>query len=88
MMDVSTVALNMTFLVTLGIGFLIFLAYILLFVTILMLAGAAYLAALTFTAIWNCLPRAEATASNPDVLVIGKRVRPGPFRTSVTKPSD
>lgn len=53
MMDVSTVALNMTFLMTLGIGFLIFLAHVLIFTTMLMLAGAAHLTALTFTALSN-----------------------------------
>jgi hypothetical protein len=53
MMDVSTLALNMTFLMTLGIGSLIFLAHILMFTTILMLAGAARLAVLTFTALWK-----------------------------------
>lgn len=60
-MDVSTVALNMTFLLTLGIGFLIFLCHILIFTTTLMLAGAAHLAALTFTALWNRLRMAEVT---------------------------
>lgn len=44
-MDVSTVALNMTFLMTLGIGFLMFLAHVLIFTTMLMLAGAARSAA-------------------------------------------
>jgi hypothetical protein len=61
-MDVSTVALNLTFLLTLGIGFLIFLAHILIFTTVLMLAGAAHLAALTFTALWNRPRRAEVTS--------------------------
>ncbi|HEY8701042.1 MAG TPA: hypothetical protein VIM08_08785 [Arthrobacter sp.] len=60
-MDDSTVALNMTFLMTLGIGFLIFLAHVLIFTTMLMLAGAAHLAALTFTALWNRLRMAEVT---------------------------
>jgi len=60
-MDVSTFALNMTFLLTLGIGFLIFLAHILIFTTMLMLAGAAHLAALTFTALWNRLRMPGAT---------------------------
>lgn len=60
-MDVSTVALNMTFLMTLGIGFLIFLAHVLIFTTMLMLAGAAHLAALTFTALRNRLRMAEMT---------------------------
>jgi hypothetical protein len=59
MMDVSTLALNMTFLMTLGIGFLIFLAHVLIFTTMLMLAGAARLAALAFTALWNRLRMAE-----------------------------
>jgi hypothetical protein len=52
-MDVSTLALNMTFLMTLGIGFLIFLAHVLVFTIMLMLAGAARLALLTFTALWE-----------------------------------
>lgn len=60
-MDVSTVALNMTFLLTLGIGFLIFLAHVLIFTTMLMLAGAAHLAARTFTALLNRLRTAEVT---------------------------
>ena len=60
MLDVSTVALNMTFLVTLGIGFLIFLAHVLIFATILMLAGAARLTALAFTALFNWLLTVEA----------------------------
>jgi len=55
-MDVSTVALNMTFLMTVGIGFLILLANALIFTTMLMLAGAAHLAAMTFAALWNRLP--------------------------------
>lgn len=50
-MNVSTLALNMTFLMTLGIGFLIALAHALMFATMLMLAGLARLAALTFTAL-------------------------------------
>lgn len=58
-MDVSTVALNLTFLLTLGIGFLIFLAHILIFTTMLMLAGSAHLAALTFTSLWNRFRTAE-----------------------------
>jgi hypothetical protein len=61
MMDVSTVALNMTFLLTLGIGFLIFLAHILIFTTMLMLAGTTHLAALTFTALWHRLRLTEVT---------------------------
>lgn len=60
-MDASTVALNMTFLLTLGIGFLIFLTHILIFTTLLMLAGSAHLAALTFTTLWNRLRMAEVT---------------------------
>jgi hypothetical protein len=32
-MDVSTVALNLTFFLTLGIGFLMFLAHVLMFTT-------------------------------------------------------
>jgi hypothetical protein len=47
------IALNMTFLVTLGIGSLMFLAHVLMFTTILILAGAARLAVLTFTALWE-----------------------------------
>jgi hypothetical protein len=59
-LDVSTVAMNMTFLVTLGIGFLIFLAHVLIFATILVLAGAARLTALAFTALFNWLLTVEA----------------------------
>ncbi|QHK18947.1 hypothetical protein GU243_03320 [Pseudarthrobacter psychrotolerans] len=61
MMDVSTLALNMTFLLTLGIGFLMFLAHVLIFTTMLMLAGAAHSAAVTFTALWTWLRPAEVT---------------------------
>jgi hypothetical protein len=61
MVDVSTLALNMTFLMTLGIGFLMFLAHVLMFTTILMLAGATRFAALAFTALWNRLRMAEVT---------------------------
>lgn len=50
-MDVSTLALNMTFLMTLGIGFLISLAHVFMFATMLTLAGLARLAVLTFTAL-------------------------------------
>lgn len=65
-MDVSTVALNMTFLMTVGIGFLIFLAHALIFTTMLMLAGVAHLAAMTFTALWNRLRMAATNhASRP-----------------------
>ncbi|MCU1522347.1 MAG: hypothetical protein JWN19_2732 [Arthrobacter sp.] len=58
-MDISTLALNMTFLMTLGIGFLMFLAHVLMCATVLLLAGAARFAALTFTALWNRLRMAE-----------------------------
>jgi hypothetical protein len=50
-MDLSAFALHMTFLLTLGLGFLFFLAHLLIFTSVLMLAGAARLAALTFTAL-------------------------------------
>jgi hypothetical protein len=40
-MDASTDALNMTFLVTLGIGFHVFLAQVFILTGVLMLAGAA-----------------------------------------------
>ncbi|MEC5204616.1 hypothetical protein [Arthrobacter sp. MP_M7] len=50
-MDVSTLVLNMTFLMTLGIGFLISLAHVLMFATMLVLVGVARLAVLTFTAL-------------------------------------
>jgi uncharacterized membrane protein len=52
-MDVSTVALNLTFLLTLGIGFLMFLAHVLMLTTMLMLAGTAHSAAVTLTALWT-----------------------------------
>ena len=81
-MDVSTVALNMTFLMTLGIGFLIFLAHVLIFTTMLMMAGAAHLTALTFTALWNRLRMAGVPnyqTTDPGLLVIGKRGWPRLF---------
>jgi hypothetical protein len=54
MMEVTTTAvLNLTFLMTLGIGFLMFLGHTFMFATVLMLAGAARLIVLTFTALWN-----------------------------------
>jgi hypothetical protein len=60
MMDVTTtVALNLTFLVTLGIGFLMFLGHVFMFATVLMLAGAARFIALTYTVLWNQLPAAD-----------------------------
>jgi hypothetical protein len=82
MMDVSTVALNMTFLMTLGIGFLIFLVHILIFTTMLKLGGTAHLAAPTFTALRNRLRIAEMTnhRSRP---ALDRETRPGiPLRES------
>jgi hypothetical protein len=55
MMDVSTLAVHMTFLLTLGLAFLFFLGHVLVFTTVLMLGGAAQLAALMFTALWDRL---------------------------------
>jgi hypothetical protein len=61
MMDVSTLALNMTFLMTLGIGLLMFLTHVLFLTIMLMLAGASRLAVLTFTAIWKrMMPHGKA----------------------------
>jgi len=54
--DTTTVALNLTFLMTLGIGFLMFLGHVLVFTTFLMLLGAGRFVALTFTGLWNRLP--------------------------------
>lgn len=71
-MDASTVALNMIFLLTVGIGFLIFLAHVLIFTTMLMLASAAHLAAVTFTALWNRFRRAQVTTTDPELIWIGK----------------
>jgi hypothetical protein len=51
MPDTTTTALNLTFLMTLGIGFLMFLGQVLAFTTILVLVGGARLAALSFAAL-------------------------------------
>ncbi|MCB5272675.1 hypothetical protein BJG92_00177 [Arthrobacter sp. SO5] len=67
-MDVPTVALNLTFLLTIGIGFLMFRAHVLL-TTLLTLAGDAHSAAVTLTALWNWLRIAE---------VANYRSRPAP----------
>jgi hypothetical protein len=56
--DTTTIALNLTFLMTLGIGFLMFLCHVFMVATVLMLAGAARFVALTYTALWNRLPTA------------------------------
>lgn len=54
--DTTTVALNLTYLMTLGIGFLMLPGHVLAFTTILMLVGAGRFVALSFTALWNRLP--------------------------------
>ena len=56
MIDVTTtLALNLAFLVTLGIAFLMFLGHVITFTTILMLAGAARLIAFSSASLWNRL---------------------------------
>jgi hypothetical protein len=56
MTDVTaTVALNLTFLVTLGIAFLMFLCHVIAFTAILMLAGAARFLTFSSTSLWNRL---------------------------------
>ena len=49
----ETIALNLTFLMTLGIGFLMFLGHVLTFTTILVLVGVGRLVALSCTAFWR-----------------------------------
>jgi hypothetical protein len=89
MIDVSTLALNMTFLMTLGIGLLMFLTHVLVFTIMLMLAGAARLAVLTFTAIWEimmphgkALPRETplSATSVPALMGAGRRSSPSDGR--------
>ena len=89
-MDVSTVALNMTFLMTLSIGFLIFLAHVLIFTAMLMMAGAAHLTALTFTALWNWLRMAgvpnyrSRPARDRETRLAKAFPKPGPRRHGTT----
>jgi Zn-dependent protease with chaperone function len=64
MIDVTTtVALNLTFLLTLGIGFLMFLGHVIACTVILMLAGAARFLAFSSASLWNRLRAADATAN-------------------------
>lgn len=57
MVDPTTVVLNLTFLVTLGVGCLMFFVYAILFAGLLAVAAAARLAVLIFTALWQGLSR-------------------------------
>jgi len=49
----ATVALSLTFLMTLGIGLLMFLGHALVFTSVATLVGAFRFVAVTFTAFWN-----------------------------------
>ena len=49
----ATVALRLTFLMTLGIGRLMFLGHALVFTSVAPLVGAFRFVAATFTAFWN-----------------------------------
>lgn len=51
----TTLALNLTFLATLGIAFLMFLGHVIAFTAILMLAGAARFLAFSSASLWNRL---------------------------------
>lgn len=53
MADTTTIAFSLTLLMTLGIGYLMFLGHALAFTTILVLAGGAKLAALSFRSLWG-----------------------------------
>lgn len=50
MADTTTIALSLTFLMTLGIGFLMFLGHFLAFTTILVLVGGGRFITLSFAA--------------------------------------
>jgi hypothetical protein len=60
-MDPTTVVLNLTFLVTLGVGCLMFFVYAILFAGLLAVAAAARLAGLIFTALWQGLSLGATT---------------------------
>lgn len=57
--DTTIVALNLIFLMTLGIGFMMFLGHVLVFTTFLILVGAGRFVALGFTALGAGFQRAE-----------------------------
>lgn len=53
MAETTTIALNLTFLMTLCIGFLLFLGHVLAFTTILVLVGGGRFIAMSFAAFRN-----------------------------------
>jgi hypothetical protein len=84
-MDASTVAFNMTFVMTLGIGFLVFLAQVFIFTGVLMLAGAARLAAIIIAALWKLAP--DGRGDDPNLPVIGQHCGPRRFLIWITRPT-
>lgn len=85
LVDPTTAVLNLTFLVTLGVGCLMFFVYAILFAGLLAVAATARLAGLIFTALWQgfsrrtttCLACRAASGDRALLSTAGRRLRGG-----------